>query len=105
MENVSWPWDPDRRQPNSLVWMTCQLTIFRWKLPYEVEAREHSIEAVGIMPAPSARGKCRCKPDNDGASLCQYRLKNAHSASRKMHHRPEVVVYKFSQSVENGTGW
>ena|SRR6185312_6335083 len=40
-----------------------------------------------------------------GAAFCQYRLKIPHSAGRKIHHRPEIVVYKFSRSTENGTGW
>jgi hypothetical protein len=37
--------------------------------------------------------------------ICQYRLKIPHSANRKIHHPAEIVVYKFSRSVENETGW
>jgi hypothetical protein len=36
---------------------------------------------------------------------CQYRLKIAHSAGRKVVHLAEMKVCSFSRRVENGTGW
>jgi hypothetical protein len=36
---------------------------------------------------------------------CQYRLKIPHCTGRKFPHPPELMVYRFSRLVENGTGW
>ena len=37
--------------------------------------------------------------------ICQLRLKNPQFTGRKVHHLAEISVYKFSRSIENGTGW
>ena len=36
---------------------------------------------------------------------CLFRLKIPHCTGRKFPHPPELMVYRFSRLVENGTGW
>ena len=70
---------------------------------------EHSMYGRRSGLVGEARDWRRVAPPNvvikGGGQSCQYRLKIPHSASRKIHHPAETVVYKFSRSVENGTGW